>query len=122
MHGDVGGILVEFSKARRASRSLLLARVILHTVRLTAAQAFNCFLNVYKDAIRYLPKFKLDPDAPEVQGNVTAPNFANPATDFRILGINVFKKLVVAKYHSQMWGCPSKQCCIYFRLPLALIV
>jgi hypothetical protein len=52
-------------------------------------------LKVYKDTIRYLPKFSLDPDT-------STENCANPATDFRVLGIDVFKKLIFAKYLSQM--------------------
>ena len=60
-------------------------------------------MKVYKDTIKYSPKFKLDPDTPEVLGgNVAAPNCANPATDFRVLGINVFKTLIFAKYRTQM--------------------
>jgi len=73
-------------------------------INLTVAQAWDRFLKVYKDTIKYLPKMNLDPDAPEAPGNTSTPNCANPATDFRVLGINVFKELICAKYQPQMWG------------------
>ncbi len=60
-------------------------------------------MKVYKDTIRYLPKFTLDLDKPkEKPENTSTEICANPATDFRVLGINVFKELIFAEYQSQM--------------------
>ncbi len=66
-------------------------------------QAWERFLQVYKDIIRLIPSggaggttglsLEADPDDGK---------YANPETDFRVLGIKVFKDTIFAKYQSKM--------------------
>jgi hypothetical protein len=68
------------------------------TSRLNFAQAWDIFLHVYKDIIRLLLgglSLEVDPqDATHLH--------ANPETDFRVLGIKVFKDIIFNKYQSNM--------------------
>ncbi len=59
-------------------------------------QAWDRFLQVYKDIIKLmLPGFILEADPEDGK-------YANPETDFRVLGIKVFKDTIFAKYQSKM--------------------
>ena len=88
-------ILDEFSKARAARFHV---SALYTTSRLTNAQAWDRFLYVYKDIIRLLVhglSLEADPhDATHL--------YANPETDFRVLGVKVFKDNVFANYESKL--------------------
>ena len=59
-------------------------------------------MKVYKDTIRFLKpgNFVLQADTSVEESSSVA--FADRATDFRVLGVNVFKELICAKYQPQM--------------------
>jgi hypothetical protein len=73
------------------------SRASCSAISLTAVQAWDRFLKVYKDTIRFLKPahFALQADACDKE-------FADPATDFRVFGIKVFKDLICVKYQPQM--------------------
>jgi hypothetical protein len=77
IHGDPYVFLDEFSKARAA---------------------WGIFLHVYKDIIRLLVRGL----SLEVDPHDATRTCANPETDFRVLGIKVFKDTVFAEYQSNM--------------------
>ncbi len=88
-------ILDEFSKARAARCH---ATALYTTSRLTNAQAWGIFLHVYKDIIRLL----VSGLSLEVDPHDATHTYANPATDFRVLGIKVFKDTIFDRYRLQM--------------------
>jgi hypothetical protein len=95
IHGDQYEILHQFSKARAARFHV---SALYTTSRLTNAQAWDIFLRVYKHIIRLL----VHGLSLEVDPNDAAHTYANPETDFRVLGIKVFKDTIFDKYQSKM--------------------
>jgi hypothetical protein len=95
IHGDQHEFLHQFSKARAARFHV---SAFYTTSRLTNAQTWDRFVLVYKDIIRLLVhglSLEVDPhDATHL--------YANPETDFRVLGIKVFKDTIFDKYQSKM--------------------
>ena len=59
-------------------------------------QAWDLFLQVYKDIIRLIQS-GLTLEADPEDGK-----YANPETDFRVLGIKVFRDTIFARYQSKM--------------------
>jgi hypothetical protein len=95
IHGDQYVILDQFSKAR-ASRFHV--STLCTTSRLTNAQAWGIFLHVYKHIMTFL----LGVLSLEVDPQDATREHANPETDFRVLGIKVFKAIIFDKYQSKM--------------------
>jgi hypothetical protein len=62
---------------------------------LTNEQAWDRFLQVYKDIIRLILDLSLEADPEDGK-------YANPETDFRVLGIKVFRDAIFARYQSKM--------------------
>ena len=62
---------------------------------LTNVQAWDRFLQVYKDIIRLILGLTLEADPEDSK-------YANPETDFRVLGIKVFRDTIFARYQSKM--------------------
>ena len=95
IHGDHFVILEQFSKART---SRFHVSALCTTSRLTNAQAWDRFVLVYKDIMKLLlGGLSLEADTQEA-----TQMHANPETDFRVLGIKVFKDIIFDKYQSKM--------------------
>jgi hypothetical protein len=95
IHGDHFEILDQFSKAR-APRFHVSA--LCTSSRLTNAQTWHRFVLVYKDIMRLLLRgLSLEGDPQDA-----TQTYANTETDFRILGIKVFKDIIFDKYQSKM--------------------
>ena len=66
-------------------------------------QAWERFLQVCKDTIRLIQSGGANVNSGlSLEADPDDGKYANPETDFRVLGIKVFKDTIFAKYQSKM--------------------